>query len=154
MVSAIVGTKTGVYRLRERTPEPLGLVDQEISAVHAWRNPAGNMLILAGSYGNGLFRSDDEGATWTRISAGLTAVAFRTIVADPHTPGAMLCGTEPARLFRSHDDGLSWHELGASGRSPVAPTGICPIRRAPGRCATSSRRPTATGSLPPSRSAG
>ena len=112
MVSAIVGSKSGVYRLWEGELEPLGLADQQISAIYAWRKPDGMMVMLAGSYGNGLFRSEDGGTHWTLIDNGLTASAFRTIVPDPLNPGSILCGTEPARIFRSHDSGLSWHELG------------------------------------------
>ena len=48
---------------------------------------------------------------WSPVSEGLTAVAFRTIVPDPFAPGAILCGTEPARIFRSVDGGVSWQEL-------------------------------------------
>jgi photosystem II stability/assembly factor-like uncharacterized protein len=58
-----------------------------------------------------LFRSDDGGAHWAPIADGLTAPAFRAIVPDPLEPGAILCGTEPARIFRSRDGGLSWQEL-------------------------------------------
>ena len=111
MVSAIAGTKSGVFRLQDGISTQIGLANQEISSLHALRDSAGSEVFLAGSYGNGLFRSDDSGASWMPIDAGLTATAFRTIVPDPHTPGAILCGAEPARLFRSHDDGLSWQEL-------------------------------------------
>lgn len=111
MVTAVLGTETGVVRLQHGELQQLGLADQRISAVHAWQSPAGATVILAGSYGNGLFRSEDGGVKWTPVSDGLTAPAFRTIGPDPLSPGAILCGTEPARIFRSHDGGLRWHEL-------------------------------------------
>jgi photosystem II stability/assembly factor-like uncharacterized protein len=111
MASAILGTKAGVYRLAGGALEPLGLDNLRISAVHAWQEPDGATVILAGSYGDGLFRSTDGGAHWTAVSEGLTAPAFRTIVPDPIEPGAILCGTEPGRIFRSRDGGASWQEL-------------------------------------------
>lgn len=106
----IVGTRDGVLRLDGRV-ELLGLTGHRISAVHALRGRAGDVVILAGSYGEGLFRSADGGLTWTPIADGLTAPAARTIVPDPLQPGAILCGTEPARLFRSLDEGVTWTEL-------------------------------------------
>jgi photosystem II stability/assembly factor-like uncharacterized protein len=110
MVSAMLGTETGVYRLSGGEVESLGLADQRISAIHAWQN-GGGTTILAGSYGNGLFRSEDGGATWSSVTDGLTAPAFRTIGPDPLEANSILCGTEPARLFRSDDGGQSWTEL-------------------------------------------
>jgi BNR/Asp-box repeat len=105
-----VGTAAGVIHIGRKV-EPLGLGDQRISAIHAFHDRQGDVVILAGSYGNGLFRSDDGGRTWTPITAGMTAPAARTIIPDPLVPGALLCGTEPARLFRSTDEGRTWLEL-------------------------------------------
>ena len=105
-----VGTRAGVLRIGDRI-EPLGLTDHRISAIHAFRGRAGDVVVLAGSYGEGLFRSGDEGRTWSAVAGGMTAPAARTIVPDPLQPGAILCGTEPARIFRSADEGTSWSEL-------------------------------------------
>ncbi|MGH2614685.1 MAG: WD40/YVTN/BNR-like repeat-containing protein, partial [Thermomicrobiales bacterium] len=110
MVDAILGTNAGGYRLAGGELEPLGLTDERISAVFAERLEDGRLVLLAGSYGNGLFRSEDGGRDWTPVREGLTAPAFRTIVPDPFERTAILCGTEPARIFRSVDGGLSWQE--------------------------------------------
>jgi hypothetical protein len=111
MVSAVLGTRAGIYRLEAGSPTPLGLADHDVSAVHAFSDPAGSLILLAGTYGNGLFRSDDGGEHWQPSNEGLTAPAFRTIGPDPLNGGAILCGTEPGRIFRSHDGGKSWQEL-------------------------------------------
>lgn len=115
MFDTYLGTTSGVYRLTEHGVAPLGLPSERIWAIHAWREgDAGT--ILAGSYGNGMYRSEDGGATWSPANAGLTASALRCIGADPLRPGALLAGTEPARLFRSGDGGRSWEELAGIGR--------------------------------------
>lgn len=105
-----VGTRAGVLRV-DGAIEPLGLSDHRISAIHAFHDRGGDVVVLAGTYGQGLFRSVDRGQTWTAVTEGMTAPAARTIVPDPLVAGALLCGTEPARLFRSADEGLSWVEL-------------------------------------------
>jgi photosystem II stability/assembly factor-like uncharacterized protein len=112
-VNAYLGTTDGVHRLHDGAVEPLGLAGERVTAVHA----AGG-VVLAGSYGNGLFRSADAGGTWTRVEAGLTAPAFRWLGPDPLQAGALLAGTEPARVFRSRDDGETWEELEGVGRLP------------------------------------
>lgn len=106
-----VGARNGVFRLQSGRLEPLGLDDHRVWAIHAWRGDQGNDTILAGTYGDGIYRSDDDGRTWSPSSEGLTATALRTIGPDPTRPEALLCGTEPGRAFRSHDGGYNWSDL-------------------------------------------
>ena len=115
MFDAWIGTRSGIRRLRDGALEPLGLEEEHISSVHAWRDGEAT-TVLAGSYGNGLYRSADDGATWSRVEAGLTAPALRCFGPDPSQPGAILAGTEPACIFRSADGGASWRELDGVSR--------------------------------------
>ena len=101
-----LGTTDGVYRLAGERLEPLGLKGQRVWAIHARGD-----VVLAGSYGDGMFRSQDGGRSWSPANDGLSASAFRWIGPDPLEPGALLAGTEPARIFRSRDEGRSWREL-------------------------------------------
>jgi hypothetical protein len=107
--AAYLGTTNGVRLLRDGAIEPLGLEGERISAIHAWRD-GGEAVVLAGSYGNGLYRGSGDGG-WARVETGLTAGAFRYLGHDGTRPGALLAGTEPARIFRSDDGGLGWREL-------------------------------------------
>jgi photosystem II stability/assembly factor-like uncharacterized protein len=83
--------------------------------MHAFSAPQDNRsehdTVLAGSYGQGLFRGSDGGAAWAPANQGLTTTALRTLIADPAAHDAVLCGTEPGRGFRSTDGGQSWQEL-------------------------------------------
>ncbi len=110
MFDTYIGATSGVYRLSDGELQPLGLDGERIWAIHAWRNGDAD-TILAGSYGNGMFRSTDSGVTWEPANEGFTSSAFRTIGPDPHQSGAILAGTEPGRIYRSTDGGQSWSEL-------------------------------------------
>jgi hypothetical protein len=119
MVDAFIGTETGVFHLHADRLSPLGLSEHQVSALHAVPRDDGSAILLAGTYGAGLFRSEDAGAHWDQVSDGLTTPVFRSITADPTMPGALLCGTEPARIFRSRDDGLTWESLGVETHEDV-----------------------------------
>ena len=106
MLDTFLGTTSGVLRLRDGTLEPSGLDGQNVTALHA-----SDDVLLAGTYGGGLFLSGDRGRIWERIEAGLTASTFRFVTAE-------LAGTEPARVFRSSDGGHSWNELDGITRIP------------------------------------
>jgi photosystem II stability/assembly factor-like uncharacterized protein len=108
MFDAYVGTTAGIHLLRDGTLVSLGLESEHISAIHAWRDGE-QVIVLAGTYGSGLYRM--AGERWSRVDAGLTAPAFRFLGPDGTHAGALLAGTEPARIFRSEDDGQTWREL-------------------------------------------
>ncbi|HEX5622223.1 MAG TPA: hypothetical protein VFX51_27605 [Solirubrobacteraceae bacterium] len=106
MLDVFLGTTSGVLWLHDGALEPSGLDGRNVSALHV-----SDDVLLAGTYGDGLFRSSDRGRTWERIEAGLTASTFRFVTAE-------LAGTEPARVFRSSDGGRCWTELDGITRIP------------------------------------
>ena len=63
--------------------------------------------LYAGTQGNGVFRSEDTGATWSR--AGLAGEIVKALAVGPD--GAVYAGTKPPALFVSRDAGESWLEL-------------------------------------------
>jgi photosystem II stability/assembly factor-like uncharacterized protein len=103
MVAAFIGTTSGVLRLDGGALEPLGLDGCSVTALHA-----SDHVLLAGTYGDGLFRSTDGGRSWEHIDAATT---FRFVTAE-------LAGTEPARVYRSSDRGRTWEELEGITRIP------------------------------------
>jgi photosystem II stability/assembly factor-like uncharacterized protein len=106
MTKVYLGTTSGVVSLSDSVLEPLGLKGMDVTALHA-----SNDALLAGTYGDGLWRSEDRGQSWNRVDEGLSASTFRFVDAE-------LAGTEPARLFRSGDGGRSWAELEGVARIP------------------------------------
>ena len=111
MLEAILGTRTGVYHLRDDSLYHLGLESERISAILTVTRRNGKRRILAGSYENGLFLSDDHGKSWQEVTAGFGANCVRWLGRDPLNAGHLLAGTEPGRIFRSADNGDSWDEL-------------------------------------------
>ena len=118
MFDVLLGTTNGVFRIEGDQPVALGLEGERIWAIHAWHDADG-LTILAGSYGNGIYRSIDNGASWSPANVGLTATALRTIQPDPDGSGAIICGCEPGRGFRSTDGGQSWVEMAGIADLPT-----------------------------------
>ncbi|HLZ31052.1 MAG TPA: glycosyl hydrolase [Chloroflexota bacterium] len=66
-----------------------------------------------------LYRTNDYGATWTRITGGIAEDNFtRVIREDPSKRGLLYCGTENGLLI-SFDDGVAWQRLETN--LPVTP---------------------------------
>jgi hypothetical protein len=133
-VRLLVGTKKGAFIL------------ESDEARHDWsmRGPlcegwpvhdiivepgSGALLVAAGNawYGPSIWRSDDDGETWTQSSNGLTygddAEPIKAIWSLAATPdGALLAGVEPAGLFRSDDGGSTWRHVEGLTNHPTRPT--------------------------------
>jgi photosystem II stability/assembly factor-like uncharacterized protein len=66
--------------------------------------------ILVGTVGQGVMKSADDGATWTRASVGQgmhSDCIVRALVADAHRPEMVYAGTDMG-LYRSDDGGGRW----------------------------------------------
>lgn len=63
--------------------------------------------VLAGTAGDGIFRSTDRGGHWTALNQGLTHLDVRAIAGNPNN-GDLFVGTNGGGVFRSTDNGQTW----------------------------------------------
>ena len=82
--------------------------------------------LYAGTSDEGVFKSQDGGGTWEKIS-GIEHPRVTAVAVSP-TDGAVYAGTEPSALFVSRDGGESWRELEGMRNLPSAPTWSFPPR--------------------------
>lgn len=106
-----LGTKTGIVSFRIENSRPAGVRrmlqgEDLVCLAHDPRRPD---ILLAGSYGNGLFRSTDGGIKWDRVPLQVEYV--RVIEFDPRHSGRVYLGSEPANLHASDDSGKTWADL-------------------------------------------
>ena len=94
----------GVYERAETGWRALctGLAGRRVTCVMAREG-----VILAGSR-EGVWRSDDLGASWRAASAGLTQPYVRWLAFHPDISDFEVAGTEPAGIFVSRDGAASW----------------------------------------------
>ncbi len=82
------------------------LEGKQIRCVAATSNR--NKVVYCGTFGDGMFRSDDGGVIWSAIS-GFTHSNVTALAAC--NSGSVYAGTEPSAIFRSDDSGETWQEL-------------------------------------------
>ncbi|HXM75879.1 MAG TPA: hypothetical protein VN971_03820, partial [Thermoanaerobaculia bacterium] len=89
--------------------------DGVLSYVYAIAIDPRSSTIYAGTGGNGLFKTNDGGASWNRLSgifSNLNIAALATDPLDPLTIYAAANGPTKA-VYRTRDGGLSWTEQSA-----------------------------------------
>src|SRR5437870_2022969 len=57
---------------------------------------------------DGVFKSTDEGGSWTAINTGLTNPGGISLAIDPRTPTTLYAGTAGSGAFKSTDGGGTW----------------------------------------------
>jgi photosystem II stability/assembly factor-like uncharacterized protein len=65
--------------------------------------------ILAGT-DVGVFRSEDKGATWSKLDSPIDGIQIWSVTVDPVDPDTIFVGTRP-EAFRSRDGGRNWEQL-------------------------------------------
>ncbi len=104
--------------------QPQGAEGPAWSLVQIWaleRSGAGGPALWAGTLPGGLFRSDDQGATWQLVRSlwdraerlgwfggGNAAPGIHSICPHPTQPGELLLGISCGGAWRSTDEGATW----------------------------------------------
>lgn len=65
--------------------------------------------VYAGSFGHGIFRTVDRGATWASVGGGVTDPFILSLIVVQD--GSIYAGTLRGGIFRSRDDGASWQAV-------------------------------------------
>src|SRR5579885_2001622 len=98
--------------------------------------------LYCGTFGRGLWGSDDAGRSWKPIGDagtatggignGITHAQITAVAVSPteqaNVYGVAYVGTEPTALFRSEDGGETWQEQKSLRQLPSAPTWSFPPR--------------------------
>ena len=87
-----------------------GPFEQSAASVQALVT-GGTGVIYAGSFGHGIFRTADRGATWAPVGGGITDPFILSLASAKD--GAVYAGTFRGGVFRSRDDGNSWQPVNA-----------------------------------------
>ena len=95
----------------QQITDPL-LIGRNISGVVL----QGNLMLASANFfgpGGGLYRSADNGVTWTFISGtgGLTAGSIFDLVADPGNPNRFYVSVAGVGVFQSDDAGVTWANI-------------------------------------------
>lgn len=95
-------------------------------------DPLDAKRMYAGTFDNGLFRSDDGGLRWHPAGDGIPHQRILSVAVSPSDRsngiGAVYAGTEPSSLYRSRDGGETWQDLPSLREIPSAPTWSFPPR--------------------------
>jgi photosystem II stability/assembly factor-like uncharacterized protein len=87
-----------------------GPFDQQAASIQAI-TLVGSDVLYAGSFGLGLFRSDDRGATWIKSGEGVSDPFILSLVTAKD--GTVYAGTFRGGVFRTVDQGRSWQSVNA-----------------------------------------
>ena len=71
-------------------------------------DPSDRHVVYAGTSGNGVFRSEDRGQTWS--AHGLSGQIVKSLAVSPHDPNTIYAGLKPASVSKSTDGGQTWTE--------------------------------------------
>jgi photosystem II stability/assembly factor-like uncharacterized protein len=88
---------------------PIGPFGGSIYAIAI--DPANCDRVYVGTYGGGLFKSEDGGESWEPINEGLGDNRVTAITLDPGDPATIYAGTDESGVFKSVDGGHHWAEM-------------------------------------------
>src|SRR5918992_6186767 len=96
-------------------------------------DPANPSRAYCGTFGDGLWKTDDGGRTWNRI--GENAISSQNVTSISVSPLAhrnnfnrIYIGTEPSALYSSDDGGDSWEKMEALNNLPSSTSWSFPPR--------------------------
>ncbi|MGI8929478.1 MAG: WD40/YVTN/BNR-like repeat-containing protein [Candidatus Limnocylindrales bacterium] len=132
LVELLVGTKKGAFILESdatrRDWRVRGPFCETWPIHHLVRSGSDGALYAAGGnawYGPSVWRSEDNGTTWSQSSSGLTygdeGPKITTIWNLTPSNRTLYAGVEPAGLFRSDDRGQTWSHVAGLRGHPSTP---------------------------------
>lgn len=109
------GSVAGLYRSKDAGTNWELVTDESIVVNSIGLHPDRPNRIILGTEGDGVYVSNDNGATFTRSNQGLYNVRVATIIADPAKKdrlyAAVVFGNAASGIYRSENGGEDWSRL-------------------------------------------
>jgi hypothetical protein len=69
-------------------------------------------FVLAQTNGQGLYRSDDSGANWTKVEMGSQTTQYNALIIDPKSATTFYVSRYDTGVLKTTDDGATWTSIG------------------------------------------
>ena len=125
-----VGTDEGVVTLKcdnGRSWHVAHHALQEWSVPEVQVSPAAPNRVFAGTRGDGVWLSEDFGATWKKPCYGRRGPGKVRCLSEPDGPNTLYAGTEPIDVFISQDGAKNWQRLDSVWNIPWIQTVTYPV---------------------------
>ncbi len=105
-----------IFHTHSLIPTRLGPFIGRVLAVG--QDPANPATVYSMTFGSGVYKSTDYGASWAPSSVGISYLALQAMAVDPVTPNTIYAGTYGDGsvpydgVFKSSDGGATWHQTG------------------------------------------
>ncbi len=111
--SLFAGTANGVYRSTDGGLNwtPAGLSGTALNSIAVVASPVGAAGKIVAASGSAIYLSADDGATWTRISAGLPSGTIGSIAAA----GSKIVTICNGSIYNTTNDGATWSAANTGG---------------------------------------
>ena len=118
----IVGSVTGVYQYNPQTNEWIQLGTGLPANPLVFKLFSKKDILYVGTFTSGLYRSKDDGATWTKVTLAANAITINSIAAS----GNYVVATANGSMFSSKDDGNTWqtHTANTVGNAIVTSVAV------------------------------
>jgi len=83
-------------------------------------DPRDPNLIYAGTWGGGVFRSEDQGDTWSWAGSGMSNYLVESLAMDPTDSRILYAGTHGGGIFKTTNGGQSWLFAGSGLQADAA----------------------------------
>lgn len=108
-----LGTEIGLLRSSTRGNSwDLAEIDREVSTTVNVQtvalDPVNSQTAYLGSWGHGIFKTNNGGDNWEPINEGLTCLLIHTLMIDPYQSETLYAGTATGGVFKSTNGGNSW----------------------------------------------
>lgn len=90
-------------------PDPPGWIGPDGGTVMSIvADPANHQIMYAATYGGGVFKSWDEGVSWSPMNNGLPNLTLTALAIDPHNSNVLVTAGYKDKIYRTVDGGASW----------------------------------------------
>ena len=112
-----------VVALLALTAVPAHSSDGRVITTSLAIDPQATTTVYAGTYGGGVFKSMDGGASWS--PTGLTNIYVLSLAIDPQSPTTLYAGEDGGAVYKSTDGGATWNRivLNPLSSGPCGPCG-------------------------------
>ncbi len=88
-------------------------------------SPQTNKTLFLSTLGDGIYKSQDQGVSWSNVNNGLDTLKINLLSISPHSNDVVLAAGQEKSLYKTKDGGKNWSKV-IDSQNPITVIGFSP----------------------------